>query len=198
VPGTAGFVPYPLLFKHKIKGYHYNPDKAVALLKEAGYQNKKIKLTLFTTAPYKQISEYLQKSWSKIGILVDIEVNQASTHRDLANKGALPFFRGSWVGDYMDIENYASVFLSSNFAPSGPNKTRYRSEAYDNLYEDALVEKDSDKREDIYLKMDQLLMEDCPVLVLFYDELLRLTHNNIHGLDANPMNMLFLESVRKD
>lgn len=198
VPGTAGFVPYPLLFKHKIKGYNYNPEKAIALLKAAGYHNKKINLTLYTTAPYKQISEYLQKAWSKIGVQVTIEVNQASTHRDLANKGLLPFFRASWVGDYMDTENYMSVFLSDNFAPSGPNKARYHSEDFDNLYEEALVELDSDKREDIYLKMDQVLMDDCPIIVLFYDELLRLTHNNIHGLEANPMNMLFLESVKKD
>jgi len=33
--------------------------------------------------------------------------------------------------------------------------------------------------------------------VLFYDEVLRLTQNNIEGLTANPMNTLKLETVRK-
>lgn len=198
VPGISGFVPYPLLFKHKIKGYSYNPEKAVQLLKEAGYKNKKVNITLYTTSAYKQISEYLQKSWSKVGVDVQIEINQASTHRDLANKGQLPFFRASWIGDYMDIENYMSVFLSYNTAPAGPNKSRFKSREYDNLYHNALVEQDQETRDDIYMEMDQLLIDEAPIVVLYYDELLRLTHNNIHGLNANPMNMLFLESVKKD
>ena len=195
IPGEAGFVPYPALFKHKLAGYTYNPEKAVRLLKEAGIINKRIKLQLFTTPPYKQISEYLQKSWSKIGIDVDLVINQNATHREMANKGMLKFFRGSWVGDYVDPENFLAVFYSKNLSPAGPNKTRFMNKNFDLLYEQALTEFNPEKREELYLKMDSLIISECPVIVLYYDELVRLTQNYVYGLEVNSMNMLFLERV---
>ncbi|MFQ3576318.1 MAG: ABC transporter substrate-binding protein, partial [Cytophagales bacterium] len=195
IPGEAGFVPHPILFKHKLRGYAYNPEKASNLLKEAGFFNKKVKLQLYTTAPYKQISEYLQKSWSKIGVEVEIIVNQNATHREMANNGILNFFRGSWVGDYVDEENYLAVFYGKNLSPAGPNKTRFVNKNFDLLYEQAITESDPDRREDIYLKMDKIIIDECPVIVLYYDELVRLAQNNVVGLETNPMNMLFLEKV---
>jgi peptide/nickel transport system substrate-binding protein len=40
-------------------------------------------------------------------------------------------------------------------------------------------------------------VEECPVIVLFYDEVLLLSQNNVVGLTANPMNTLKLETVKK-
>lgn len=196
IPGTAGIVPYPILFKHKIKGYYYNPQKSTELLKEAGYAKKKLHLTFYTTPPYRQIAEYLQKSWAKLGIEVKIEVNQAATHRSMADKGEIKFFRASWIGDYLDPENFLALFYGKNFAPKGPNKTHYKNSLYDNLYDEAQVQNDPDLRMENYAKMDQMMMEEAPVIILFYDELIRLAQNNVQGLEPNAMNMLFLESVK--
>jgi peptide/nickel transport system substrate-binding protein len=60
-----------------------------------------------------------------------------------------------------------------------------------------MTENDGWKRFDIYQKMDQIIMDECPVIVLFYDEVLRLTQNNIIGLDTDAMNVLKLERADK-
>jgi peptide/nickel transport system substrate-binding protein len=66
---------------------------------------------------------------------------------------------------------------------------------FDLLYEQALTEFNPEKREELYLKMDSLIISECPVIVLYYDELVRLTQNYVYGLEVNSMNMLFLERV---
>jgi peptide/nickel transport system substrate-binding protein len=45
--------------------------------------------------------------------------------------------------------------------------------------------------------MDKLLLEDAPVVVLYYDRVLRFTQKNIEGLENNAMNLLTLKKVRK-
>ena len=53
-------------------------------------------------------------------------------------------------------------------------------------------------RLDTYRKMEQVMMQDAPVVVLYYDQVLRFVWNNVHGLGGNPMNLLTLKRVYKD
>ena len=48
-----------------------------------------------------------------------------------------------------------------------------------------------------YRKMDQLIMEEAPVVILYYDQVLRFVQKNIEGLGSDPMNLLTLKRVRK-
>jgi hypothetical protein len=47
------------------------------------------------------------------------------------------------------------------------------------------------------MKMDQILMDDSPVIVLYYDEVLRFSSKKTSGLGCNSMNLLTLKYVRK-
>ena len=68
---------------------------------------------------------------------------------------------------------------------------------FDYLYESAFTETNPDKRAKMYTKMDSLVMTKTPVVVLFYDEVVRFTHKNISGLGINPINLLNLKYVKK-
>ena len=105
------------------------------------------------------------------------------------------FFRGSWIADYPDAENYLGVFYSKNPAP--PNYTRYSNPAFDLLFESALKETNDSLRFKLYCKMDQLIMEDAPVVPLWYDMVLHLVQNDIQNFYPNSLNMLELRRVRK-
>ena len=43
--------------------------------------------------------------------------------------------------------------------------------------------------------MDSLMMTEAPVVILFYDEVLRFVNKNVEGLGSNPTNMLNLKKV---
>jgi ABC-type transport system substrate-binding protein len=199
-PGLSGFVPaaLPSFSVTAVPGYTYQPQKARQLLQAAGFgPAHPLHLRLSTVAERKAVAEYLQKNWADVGVQVQIDINQSATQQELVDNGRTAFFTKSWLGDYPDAENYLSLFYSPNFSPGGPDKTHYKSAAYDQLYNEARREQDVARRIALYQHMDRLIVDDSPVVSLYYDEVIRLTQNNVRGLTPNPMNQLLLERVRK-
>jgi len=200
-PGIYGFVPpgLPSFLADTSIGYSYNPDKSLELLKEAGFPNGKglPEIVLSTTSSYLDLCEFIKSQWEAIGINVKIDVNQAAVHRKMVAEQKLTFFRGSWIADYPDAENYLSLFYSSNAAPAGPNYTHYSNPEFDRLFQTALRAANDSERFALYRQMDAIVMHEAPVIVLYYDKVVRLTGKNISGLPVNAMNNLLLKYVRK-
>ena len=83
-----------------------------------------------------------------------------------------------------------------NFTPNGINFTRFKNAEFDNLFEKAKKEIDDSIRYVYYQKMDSIIVEEAPIIPLFYDQVIRFVQNNVKGLETNPMNSLILKKVR--
>lgn len=199
-PGTGGMIPpgIPGFDSILVAGYDYQPEKALKLLAEAGYPKGKglPVITMSTTHAYQDLCEFMQGQLSEIGIKIELEINQAAQHRQMVAKQQLGFFRGSWIGDYADGENYLALFSTENKAPNGPNYTHFSNGLYDEYYRRAMKENDDAVRYRYYAKMDSLVMTESPVIVLYYDKIMRLSRYNVQGLEMNAMNLLQLKKVR--
>lgn len=193
----AGFVPrgLPSFDNTKVKGYRYDPDKARDLLKEAGFPNGKgfPEIALYTNKDYQDLCTFITRQWEDLGIKVNIEVIESATLRQMMTKGQVDLFRASWIADYPDAESFFTVFYSKNPAP--PNYTRFRNTEFDRLYEAALKENDDQKRYDLYQQMDRILIEEAPVIFLFYDETALFANAKVRGLSKNAINLLSLKRV---
>jgi peptide/nickel transport system substrate-binding protein len=202
IPGHAGFLPkgMPAYDERKINGYTYNVEKAKELLKQAGYPDGKgmPEITLNTTSTYRDLIEYVQNELSKIGIKAKVEVHQGSSLRELIAKNNVNFFRGSWIADYPDAENYLAVFYSKNFVPNGPNYTHYSNKKFDELFEKSFYENNDSLRFKMYQDMENMVLEDAPMVILYYDQSVRLIPHNVQGLPSNPLNLLDLKRVYKN
>lgn len=200
-PATAGFVPkgMPGFDSTKVKGYSYNPKMALKLLAEAGFPNGKgmPEITLNTSTTYKDLIEFIQGELNAIGIKAKVEVSPSASLRDLMSKNEVNFFRGSWIADYPDAENYLSVFYSKNKVPFGPNYTGYFNKEFDRLFEQSYFENDTKKRFELYQKMDNMVMEHASVVPILYDEAIILLQNNISGYSINPLSLMILKNVKK-
>jgi len=201
IAASSGFIPPGMKSydSSAVKGYIYDPARTARLLAEAGFPGGKglPELTLHTTENYKEQAEFIQAELARNNIRTQISVEKASVLRQAVNAGEYLLFRKSWVADYADEENYMSLFYSKNFSPKGINFFHYYNPHFDNLYEAALTETDSEKKKKLYQEMDRLLIEDAPVITLFYDEVIRLVSHNIQHFSTNPMNLLKLKNVKK-
>ncbi|GAB3918092.1 ABC transporter substrate-binding protein [Mucilaginibacter boryungensis] len=200
-PGSSGFIPkgMPGFDAQQVKGYSYDPEKARRLLAEAGFPNGKgmPEIVLHTTVGYRNLIEYVQGELNRIGINTRVEIVQGSSLRELVGKNGVNFFYGTWIADYPDGENYLSVFYSKNKIPYGPNYTGFNNKNFDKLFEQAYHVKDNAKRYALYRQMDNLVMQESPVVVLYYDKLVNLYQNNITGYSNNAQNLLILKRVVK-
>ncbi len=198
-PAVNGFIPKGLPGFMAMDGYSYQPEKAKGLIdqfkKETGIAAPEISIS--TDANYVDLCEYIQRELQKTGLTVNIDVIPPSTLRQSKATGKLDTFRASWIADYPDAENYLSLFYSKNFTPNGPNYTHFKNAQFDSWYEAASREIDIKKRHDLYRKMDSLVMAKAPVVPLYYDQSIRFTQKNVHGLGSNPINLLSLKRVRK-
>ena len=193
-PGTGGMIPVGLPGHKNTIGYGYDMKRAQRLVAENHLEGYLLQLS--TVADYADIGKFVQSQVEQIGMQCKMEVMPPATMRSMRNNGSLPFFRSSWVADYPDAENYLSLFTTSNFAPSGPNYTHYTNPKYDKLYDKALLCNDLQERAKYYTEMDSLMMQDAPVVVLFYDEVLRFVNKRVKDMGSNPTNLLDLRRVR--
>jgi len=200
-PGCSGMIPCGLdgYDSTAAYGYSYDPDKARRLLADAGYPGGKglPPIQMATTSSYLDLCKYIQQQLSLLGIDIKVDVNPPAALREQMAQGKASWFRGSWIADYPDAENYMTLFYSPNRAPAGPNYTHFSSAAFDRLYRRAIAETDPEKRVALYRTMDSLVMHEAPVIVLYYDQILHFTHKNISGIRTNAMNALDLRYVKK-
>jgi peptide/nickel transport system substrate-binding protein len=83
-----------------------------------------------------------------------------------------------------------TMFYSKNPAP--PNYTRYHNAAFDALYEQALQTTNDSLRYALYRKMDQMVINDAPIVPIFYDEVIHFVQPKVKGFVPNALNLLEL------
>lgn len=198
-PAESGFIPMglPSFDSNRVKGYRYQPEQTARLLAEAGFPGGKgmPELKLMTIPVYADLAGFIASELKLSGIPVSVDVMPKSFLLEQTAHGAAAFFRASWIADYPDAENYLAVFYGPNPAP--PNYTRFRNARYDSLYRAAVAEPNLKNRYRLYQEMDQLLMEEAPVVPLWYDMAIHLVQNDVHGFEPNSLNMLELRRTKK-
>ena len=181
-----------------ITGFAFDPEGARRNMEAAGYPNgegfPQILLNINSGGGrHKLVCEAIAKMLKdEINVDVQIEELPWGQHLDKMEAGKSEFFRSSWVSDYPDPENFLQLFLAAHLpeddnGPAYSNSVRYRSEAFDSLYYDAISIIDDDERFDAYARMDQLLVDDAAVMPLYYEYYYRLVQSYVVDCYQNPM-----------
>ncbi|AXT19661.1 ABC transporter substrate-binding protein [Flavobacteriaceae bacterium AU392] len=200
IPANGGFIPVGLSGYNTSSGFTYQPEKAKQLINQFKEEShiKNPKITLVTTSNYLSFCEFIQRELEKAGLTINVDVMPEASLRSARSNGKVDMFRSSWVADYLDAENYLSIFYSENFAPNGSNYFHFKNKTVDSLYNKAFTITNIDKRKHLYTTIDSLAMDNAIMVPLYYDEVIRFTRKNVTGLGINPINMLDLKRVRKN
>ncbi len=148
--------------------YDDDPDKARALLVEAGAEGLRVSLDILNQSERLTAAQVIQANLADVGITCKIKQNESGTFWTLGSKD----------GDYfMDLQLVLSRFSMQPdpswaalwFTPEQVgvwNRERFDDAEYKALHEQALVESDFAKRDEFYTKMQSLMDEsDCSVFL---------------------------------
>jgi peptide/nickel transport system substrate-binding protein/oligopeptide transport system substrate-binding protein len=163
-PGMAGYKPDDT-------NYPYSPEKARELLKEAGFPGGEgLGIIQFWSSVKSDAllaeDEAIRRYLSEVGI--DVEFNYLTDwpeFKKMLEQGKAPIFKYSWEADVPDPDNILSSLFHS--------KSTTNRSFYDNPNVDALIEKaqnntDYSKRISLYSEIQDMIMEDAPVILLNY------------------------------
>lgn len=199
-PANKGFIPDGLLPNDTNTlsyGYAYDPNKAVSLLKQAGWTSRNSfgLIKLFCPESQLDICNFIATQLQDIGLQAEVEIMQPGLLRQLMSKSETPFFKAQWIADYPDAETFLSFFYSKYPAP--PNYTRMNNPTFDKWYLASLGATSEAEKNAYYQKMDSLVMAEAAIVPLFYDEILHFTQKNISGMQRNALNIINLKRAKK-
>jgi peptide/nickel transport system substrate-binding protein len=203
IPASYGVLPPTMPgFSNSVRGYTYDPDRARDLLASAGYPNGKglpeLTLQLGNSDKTAAVAEAVQQMWREVGIRVNLRMIDFPQHLAQVRAGDLHLWRTSWLGDYPDPENFLALFVSTYRSPNGPNTTRLHRADLDSLYAAALHPARSfEDRAALYNRMEQIVLDEAPWVLLYHDVNIRLTLPSVHGFSLDGSDRLILEHVSK-
>ncbi len=208
IPGVHGIVPpsFAGFKKENVKGYSFDPVKAQKLMAEAGYPNGKgfEELTLQINSGgtrNEQIAEAIQKMISE-NLNIDIKITKMpfAQHLEATETSKTEFWRAGWNADYPDPENFLNLVNGQNIPAkltdkSYINTTRYNNPKFNELYNKALETIDLQERSRIYEQADQMMIDDAPIIPIYYYKDRRLLQQNVRNFHQNSMEYRNLRDV---
>ncbi len=186
-----------------LQPYAYDPEKAKALLKEAGAEGMTLQFAFPTevTRPYmpdpQKIHAAFKKDLEAVGIKVDV-VNKPwnGGYLDDANAGKYDAWLLGWTGDYNAADNFLGTFFS-NYEENDMQTSAYpwgKTLSDDLKAADAIV--DVAEREAAYKKINQQIAEEyLPGLPISHSPPALVVSDKVEGLVASPLTAETFDTV---
>ncbi|MCK5704083.1 MAG: ABC transporter substrate-binding protein, partial [Cyclobacteriaceae bacterium] len=207
-PGNHGITP-PVFSNYNIEsisGYALNIDSARYYLNKAGYGGGRgfPKLEFLLNAEGERntnVAVEIQKQLKDhINVDVELQILPFAQLLEKSFSGDYNILRAAWVADFPSPENFLWIFSSKDVPnsleeASYPNVARYINKNFDKYYENALKAKSIKEANEYFKKAEVLLMEDAPVIILWYDEGYRLIQSYVKNFPNNPMQYRDLGKV---
>ncbi len=146
---------------------------------------------------HRKLAMYTQGQFKKIGIEIEIELNDWPTLQDKVNRKLVQVFSIGWQADYPDPENFLQNYYSPNIK-RGTNETNYSNPAFDKLYEKIIVMESSPQRTELCAQAIRILNEDSPCLLLTEPIYMWLEHTWVKNYKRHPLGAGFRRFVRID
>lgn len=148
--------------------------EAKALLEKAGYPNgqgfPKLTIKYNNSTGHQNIAVAIQAMWAQtLGIQVDLGNEEWAVFQTSRINGDYQIARHGWIADYNDPMTFLDMWLAGEGSGVWANNdAHYNNPAYDKLVNDAKVEKDAAKRTQMLHDAEALLMNDLPVLPIYF------------------------------
>ena len=211
---TTNILVAPQQFASENTSYEFNRDRAAKLLDEAGWQDSNgdgtrdkdgvEMIVVFQTSvnPLRQKTQaIIKQSLQSLGITVELKSIDASVYfsSDPSSEDTVERFYADLQmyttgntnpdpGTYMQFYLCESIPQKAN-SWQGSNRARYCNEQYDKLWQKSNQELDPQKRAQLFIEMNDLLVNEVVVIPLVHRANVAAFNNNITGYKLTPWDM---------
>lgn len=170
IPATGAVPPSMAL---NTEGYFKDNDVETAKklleegMKEEGLTSlPEITLSYNTAETHKKIAEAIQDQWKQnLGVEVKLENQEWKVYIEDLHQGNYQIGRMGWLGDFNDPINFLEQYKEKK---GGNNDTNWENAKYKELLNQSAVEKDPEKRKQILAQAEQILMDEMPVMPIYF------------------------------
>ncbi len=142
-------------------------------------------------------AEFCRQQFAKIGVRMKTNLNDWPKLQEKVHNKQCQMYTMGWHADYPDAENFLQLFYSPNIEKQ-TNNSNYSNEEFDNLYEKARVMADSPERTRLYVKMVNIISEDCPMLMLTEPQSYVLIYEWVKNFKPHPVGYGYSKYRRID
>ena len=171
-------------YSDNVPVYDYNPDKARALLEEAGAVGFEFELVTVALNPYDRFPIPMVDDLNAVGIKATMKVIERGAYVQARGSGNVQSCITAVVGPPDPDSPLVTLFSTASFPP-GLNTSRY--DKVDDLLAAAANELDAGKRKAVYEQILQKTMEDVPVIPIFAERLFLAHSGSVEGLVQNSL-----------
>lgn len=172
--------------------------EARKLLAEAGYPEgkgfPKLEILYNTSENHKLVATFLQQQWKDwLGIEVELSNKEWKVYLDLLSKLNYQAARRGWIGDFPDPYTFLELMKTGG----GNNNTGWGNAEFDRLMKESAAESDPAKRMAHMMKAEKILMDEMPVIPIYFYVSQNMWKPEVKGLTNNILNIHPIAEVVK-
>ncbi len=188
-------------YNDDVKDYEYDPKKAKALLKEAGFE-KGFDVELWAmpvSRPYnpnaRRMAEMIQEDWKNIGVNAKIVSYEWGEYLKRMRQGDHQTGLMGWTGDNGDPDNFLNTLLSCSAKEKGSNYAKFCNKEFDDLVVTAVQKTDPAERTALYKKAQQVVKDQAPWLTIAHSKTYFPVRKEVKGYVVSPFGIHNFYSV---
>lgn len=182
-------------YNEDVKDYDYDPEKAKALLKEAGFE-KGFDTEIWAmpvARPYnpnaRRMAEIVQEDWKKVGVNAKIVSYEWGEYLKRMRNGEAPTGMMGWNGDNGDPDNFLNTLLSCSAVEQGSNYAKFCYKPFDELVTQAVQTSDKAKRTELYKQAQVVFKEQAPWITVAHSTTYFPVRKEVKGYQISPFGV---------
>jgi len=173
-----------------------NVEEARQLLTDSGFPDGKglpvFEIMYNTSSRSRKIAEAIQEMWRKnLNVKVELINKDWKVYLDTFRTKNYTIAGCSWIGDYADPNTFLDIWVTD----SGNNRAGWSNKQYDKLIREASAADNNKKRHKLFREAEAILIEQAPIIPLFYYTSLYLKKSEVKGWYPNILDHHSLKGV---